>query len=344
MNTSGESIYQTIYEYQEVLRYQNPKAVIIEPYTIYAGLTPQNLKPWNFSFFYSMPIGFRKLKYSHDFFTDGDLLKFYLPYTSSHSDWKNPNLFFSRVDSELESISDLRDFFKPVELPHKGYENYLKSLTPWELEIESPGQNDPCPIPDFEDRLSVTEDILQKSNKHLGELFFIETPQYINKFENCRAQAVNLINRYEVPYTILFKEQDLPLLWFGDHQHMTQFGAIIASVETAEFLSDELNIEMNAEALNYYQSYFFIDYTIVQEGEKISINLVPYDKETFTDLIFKWEVFLNDKSILRIKAKGKNEITYTIPEPIGNYFIHIVIVNPTGNYPLRGGFDFVLEE
>ena len=100
---------------------------------------------------------------------------------------------------------------------------------------------------------------------------------------------------------------------------------------------------MNPEALKYYRSYFFNEYTFVHNGDKATITLDPMNEETFKELIYKWEVFLNDESILRHKAKGKNELTFNLPETIGEYFIHIVIVNPDGHYPLRGGFGFELK-
>jgi hypothetical protein len=343
VNTSGESIYQTIYEYQEVLLYQNPKVVIIETYPIYAGLTENELKPWNFSFFYSMPISLRKLIYSHNFFSDGDLLKFYLPYTSDHSDWKNPDIPISRAYTELKTIKDNQGSKKQVELPHRGYENYLRSLLPGQIQIKAPDETASCPIPDFEERLSVTEDILKINQKHSEDLLFIETPQYINEYENCRGQVIDLIESYEVSYEALFNDQARSPLWFGDDEHMTLFGAIISSVETAELLSRKLNIQMHPEPLNYYRSFFFQDYNLVHEGDNLSINLIPVNNETLLDLVFQWEIFLDGESIYKIKENGRNKLKYTLPEPTGDYFIHIMITNPARDYSLRGGFDLILE-
>jgi len=343
VNTSGESIYQTIYEYQEVLLHQNPKVVIIESSPIYSGLDQKNLKLWNFSFFYSMPTSLRKLIYSHKFFSDGDLLNFYLPYTSDHSDWKNPDILISRVKTEFKTIKNNWGSEQNVELPHQGYENYLKSLLPGQIQLKTPDEIGSCPISDFEARLSVTEDILQINQKHSEDLIFIEAPQYINDYENCRDQAVDLIESYAVSYETLFNDQGRSPLWFGDYQHMTQFGAIIASVETAELLAHTLNIEMSPEMLNYYQSYFFSDYTLVQEEDFVSINLIPENNESLLDLDFKWEVFLDGESVYKIEEKGKNELKFTFPEPTGDYFIHIMINNPDRDYYLRGGFDLILE-
>jgi hypothetical protein len=335
VNTSGESIYQTIYEYQEVLLHQNPKVVIIESSPIYSGLDQKNLKLWNFSFFYSMPTSLRKLIYSHNFFSDGDLLKFYLPYTSNHSDWKNPDILISRVKTEFETIKNNWGSDQSVELPHKGYENYLKSLLPGQIQSKKPSEIGSCPTSDFEDRLSVTEDILQISQKHSEGLMFIEAPQYINEYENCRDQAIDLIESYDVSYETLFNDHGRSPLWFGDYQHMTQFGAIIASVETAELLAQNFNFDISPENLDYYRSYFFSDYTFTQEGNSINIILIPENNEALKNLDFKWEVFLDGKSIYKIEETGKNELKATLPEPVGTYFFHIMINNPDSDYYLR---------
>lgn len=343
VNTSGESIYQTIYEYREVLRYQDPRMVVLETNPIYVGLPREDLKPWNFSFFYSMPFSPRKLVYSHQFFSDGDLLKFYLPFTSNHADWKKPDELIFRAKDEAQNIKEKLDADWHVDLPHQGYENYLRSLPPQQEPPQlSEGIGD-CSISDLEARLSVTEEILQIAQKEAQNITFIEAPQYLNLYENCRDQVVDLTEKYDVSYQTLLDGTYRSPLWFGDDEHMTQFGAIIASVETAQLLADQLNIDLNRDALAYYQSYFFLDYTLVPEGDSITLTLIPENYEAISDVDFIWKVSLNDQSILKIEEKGKNELNFTLPEPTGKYYINIVIHNPASSYYLRGGFDLVLE-
>ena len=42
VNTSGESIHQTLFEYREVLRLQQPRMVAMETFPFYDGLPSQN--------------------------------------------------------------------------------------------------------------------------------------------------------------------------------------------------------------------------------------------------------------------------------------------------------------
>jgi len=58
---------------------------------------------------------------------------------------------------------------------------------------------------------------------------------------------------------------------------------------------------------------------------------------------FSSEVFLDGESVYIIEEKGENTLEYSLPEPTGEYFIHIMITNPARDYSLRGGFDLVLE-
>jgi len=343
VNTSGESIYQTIYEYQEVLRYQNPKMAVLETFTIYDGLDQDGLKSWNFSFFYSMPLSLRKIIYGHRFFSEADLLKFYLPFTSNHANWKNPSLVISRIFTELKAIKNRLSSGNRVDLPHRGYENYLKSLLPNEIKLKTTESISACQISDFEERLSVLKEILEIDKIHSGQMILIEAPQFINEYENCSNEVIDLAGSYQTSYESLLKEQGRSTLWFGDKQHMTQFGAIIASVEIAELLADKLDITVNQEKLDYYRSYFFRDYTLVQDGGDFTIRLIPYENEVITDLVFIWEIFLDGESIYKFEEKGKNELVYSLPKQSGDAYVLIKINNPASNYLLRGRIDIVLE-
>lgn len=317
--------------------------IVLETFPIYDGITSDDLKTWNFSFFYSMPFSFRKLVYAHQFFSDIDLLKLYLPYTSNHADWKNPDEIVSRIKDVLPSIKKKLDAGWHVDLPFQGYENYLTSLPPQLEPSQASAELVECAIPDFDERLSITKNILQISQNNQQDLILIEAPQHQNQYENCKNKVVGLVEGYNFSYQTLLENHNRSPLWFGKDQHMTQFGAIIASVETAQLLADKLNIDINREALVYYQSYFFRDYTLVHEDDSVTLTLIPENIEAITDVDFIWTVTLDGQEVFKIEEKGKNELSFTLPEPNGRYYIHIVIHNPVSDYYLRGGFSLVLE-
>ena len=254
VSTSGESIYQTVLEYREVLRHQNPKMVVIESYPILDGLAQDELKPWNYSFFFAVPSLFRQLQYAQQFFSAENLLYFYLPYTIFHADWKKPESVLTDIkDAWAALISGKTE----VELPHQGYFNYMESLPqlkPGASEKQPPAQ---CPITDLDKRLEVIRQIIQLDQTNQPKLMFVEAPQLLNDFEACRQEAIQRIRADGGDYQVLLQDEGRPRLWFGDHEHMTQFGAIIASVELAELLSQKLDLPVNEKALAYYRDLFF---------------------------------------------------------------------------------------
>jgi hypothetical protein len=342
VNTSGESIYQTAYEFREVTRYQDDATIVLETFPIYSGLLQDELKPWNFSFFYSMPFSLRKLLYGFQFFSSDDLLKFILPFTSNHADWKNPNAALVRVKEGLGAIKEKMQADGHIDLPYKGYENYLRSLPP-QTSVPFAPIPAACSIADLEARLAAAEEIMQISRERGQKLTLIEAPQYLNQYENCSGQVIDLSVQYDIPYHTLLKEHYQSPLWFADDQHMTQFGAIIASVETARILADQLDIAWNKEMLAYYRSYFFLDYTLVQEEDSVTLTLIPEDLEAIQDVDFTWTVSLEGEAFSKTEEKGMNSVSFSLPQPTGSYFIHVVIHNPISDYYLRGGFNLVLE-
>ena len=342
VNTSGESIFQTVYEFREVIRHQDEATIVLETFPIYGGLLQEDLKPWNFSFFYSMPFRLRKLVYGFQFFSSDDLLKFILPFTSNHADWKNPKAVLTRIKEGLGALKTKLEAKGHIDLPHKGYENYLKSLPPQTGESAPPIPVD-CSISDLAARLAAAEEIIQMSRERGQRLALIEAPQYINLHESCSEQVIDLSAQYDIPYYALLTEQFHSPLWFADDQHMTQFGAIIASVETARILADQLDIAWNKDMLAYYRSYFFLDYTLVQEGDTVTLTLIPEELEAIQDVDFTWTISLEGEAFSKTEEKGMNSISFTLVQPTGNYFIHVIIHNPVSDYYLRGGFNLVLE-
>jgi len=165
----------------------------------------------------------------------------------------------------------------------------------------------------------------------------IEAPTVSNYCECCKNPTYELLDSYGVSHFELFENIDPASLWFRDRGHVTQFGAVIASIETAQFLSEKLDIVMNQEALKYYKSYQFKEYTLKKDDKSVSINLVPFDEEASKNLDYQWAV-LRDGEIIHEEIQGGNQFNFTLPDPKGNYLIRVKINNPDGDYELLGEF------
>lgn len=340
VNTSGESIYQTALEYREVLRHQQPRMVIIETYPIFDGLTQEDLKPWNYSFFFAVPSIFRQMLYAHQFFSIENLIYFYLPYTLYHADWKKPGGIAQRM---VETVTALISGKGQLELAHKGYFNYMESLPPLKAGVDEDDPPAVCAVADLKQRLETTKEIMNLDSENAPALMFVEAPQLVNEFEACRREVIEAIRNWGGDYQVLLQDQERPRLWFGDHEHMTQFGAVIASVELARLLAEKLDLKVDTRALAYYQTYFFNDYKINRDGREVEVNLIPYDGEAISDLYFTWTLHRDGEEIEKIEGLRQNELTVTLPASDGKYYFHVEIYNPAGAYLLRGNLNIPVE-
>ena len=330
--TPSEAIYQTKYEYLEVLRHQDPAAVVIETTVIYGGVNQPGQKPLQFSFMDSMPLSLRKVQYLLDLYSFGDLIKYMFPFLAQHSDWKTPYVPTNKVIN----LPDKN--IQPVELKSQGYYQLTDVLPPeWEQdnEFKVPAT---CPASDFSGRLNAAKDVLKADASDPSKLLFIEAPAFKNRYKICQSSTFELIEEHGVPHYELLDDVDLPNLWFHDRTHMLQFGAVVASIDTARLLAEELDFEMNAEALEYFMSYRFRDYVQTLDGNAVHIKLIPFDQEASENLTYQWEVYSDGEKIPEEKGQISSEYTFTIPNPQQDYLIMVRINNPAGDYELVGEF------
>ena len=247
--TPSEAIYQTKYEYLEVLQYQDPAAVVIETTVIYGGVNQPDQKPTQFSFIDSMPNSIRKVQYLLDLYSFGDLIRYMFPFLRQHTNWKSPFLMINKIND----LPDKND--QPVEIKDQGYYQLTDVLPPeWEQDNEFT-EPEICPAWDLKDRLEAAGDVIGVDESDTSKLLFIEAPAFKNRYKLCQKPAFELFENHGVPHYELLSDADLPNLWFHDRTHMSQFGAVIATIDTARILSEELDIEMNTKALEYLMSY-----------------------------------------------------------------------------------------
>jgi len=286
-----------------------------------------------------MPAGVKKLAYAHQFFSGDDLLHFYLPYTLRHAAWKKP---YEALNNTLNELRDLKGRLvdgRAYEFPDKGYVNYLKSLLPGKLEGLAEGSGDACTVDDLDDRLKVVEDILQIDREQPEALLFIESAQYLNPYEPCRERVMQAMEANEGDYVQLFPGQPRPLLWFGDEEHLTQFGATAASIETALILAGRMDTPVNEQQLDFYRQFVFESYDLDIRQDSLQIALLPAESALAEELVFNWTVTWNGEEVFTNSETGQTAIAVPLAGDAVEYFIRVVIHDQDGRYYLRGGFD-----
>lgn len=119
---------------------------------------------------------------------------------------------------------------------------------------------------------------------------------------------------------------------------MTLFGAIIASVETAELLAEKFDLEADEDALAYYQGLFFEDYSLKREKDQFSIELIPTDENGLSNLEFVWELEMDGETVAEIEDVGLNAAVFTLPKTDADYDLRVFINPLSDGFSLRGGF------
>ena len=225
------------------------------------------------------------------------------------------------------------------EFPDKGYVNYLKSLLPRQIEPRPTGISDACAVDDLDDRLGVVAEILKTDREHPESLLFIESAQFVNPYAACRDAVKKTIENGGQEYIQLFPNQPRPLLWFGDEEHLTQFGATAASIETALILAERMDTSADQQQLDFYRQFVFDAYDLDIGEEYIRLELLSADRALVEDLIFNWTVAGNGEEALSVQEAGKTEVEFSLLGDVSEYFIRVVIHDQDGRYYLRGGFD-----
>jgi len=332
VGTPSESIYQTKYEYMEILRYQNPEVVVIEANVIYSGVNRPAKGPWLFSFFDPMPFSLRKVQYLIKLFSPGDLIRYLFPFTTKHTDWKTPYVPIN------EAVKKFGEANTMIEIENQGYYPLYNPLLPGKVRKASKcGEQCDCPVSDFNDRLKATDDVLRIDESDLSTLLIIEAPRNPNLCNCCKNQTFALLDSYGIAHFDILENIAASSLWFHKSNHVTQFGAVIASIETAQLLSEKLDIAMNQDALEYFKSFQFRDYTFTKDDKTVSITLIPLNEEVSKNLNYHW-VVLRDGEIFHEEIQGGNQFDFILPDPKGNYLIRVKINNPGGDYELVGEF------
>lgn len=330
--TPSEAIYQTKYEYLEVLRYQDPAIVVMESTVIYGGVNQPGEKPLQFSFLDSMPFSLRKVKYLLDLYSFDDLTKYVFPFLAQHTDWKTLNIPIGKIlnyFNQNEQIPELKD---------QGYYQLTDILSSEWIQNNEFQQPKTCPAADLDDRLEAAREVIEFDASDPSKLLFIEAPAYRNRYGLCQSPTFEVLEQNSVPHYELFNADDLPNLWFHDGTHMSQFGALVASIDTAHILADELDIKMNSEALEYFQSFRFRDYVFSRDGKSVFIELIPFDQAASKILTYQWEVYSDGERINKEEFQNSSEFMFRLPDEQQDYLIMVKINNPAGDYELVGEF------
>ena len=145
---------------------------------------------------------------------------------------------------------------------------------------------------------------------------------------------------------ISFDGIDFNELHFCDTNHLNSFGSLFVSIDIAEKLSTSLNLPINHEKLEDYQSFLFSNYSLTRNGNQYFFILTP--DENSSSLQYKFRVFeyeLNQDLIIT-DWQESSEFNFEL-KPIDRqklYNIEVQVRKPNDNYQITGRYLINLDE
>lgn len=119
---------------------------------------------------------------------------------------------------------------------------------------------------------------------------------------------------------------DFKRIHFNDTRHLNIFGGMLASVHTAQLLSERLGIPIDEVALAQYRAILVRDLAIELEGDTITYRLVMVEAGS-PDAEFRWHVTDEMGNVLAdVDYAARPEVTFTLPAE-GKYIIDVTIRN-----------------
>jgi hypothetical protein len=330
LGVSSESIVVSYYELKELLRTQHPKVVVLETFTL--DINDANKEPLYFQFMDAGWMNANKLAVAAHYLS-WDTAYSIFPALRSRMDWSDPEKYINEFTRQVELIT------QPQVDEELGYSTRSRVIDP----------------ATYADLMGVLQPIYQKPSDEVGI--------YLNKFyELCEENDIQLVlstspiisltvipEKVLAPYDIgpFAEEHNIPRityersqfneLHFYDGTHLDKFGSLIVSVEIARELSAIMNVPIDQDALAYYEAFFFSGYSLKQEGDRYSVELIPVNVSA--PLEYQWKVVrVNDgKAVGSSDWSTDSHFEIELSED-GQYFLSVEVLQPSGDYSLGGTF------
>jgi len=322
----AENIIATYYELKEVLKSQQPRAVVLETLALDNKQQSMVEKGYIYEFLDAGPLTENKIFLIADLLFQDNLAGLF-PLTRERFDWEQPYFYFRSLkyllDEKEQSEPDIMRgvMIIPDIYPTSKYEEYLSNAIPVSQEIN------PANLDYMHRFLSVCN-----QNKVLP--IFVTVPT-LELYPRNYKEYANIIARDYNMEILSFNQQNFQQLHFYNITHVNSFGSLIVSTEMAAKLSHALNIPFDRQKLDYYHSYYFKNFDVSQTDHEAAFTLFPVDRDA--PLLYAWRVVFEEKIIQERDFQPVNSISFPISQS-GEYEIRVQVWNPDGDFVLKGEF------
>lgn len=321
LGTSEQLIDQTYYELQQLLKYQQPDLIIVEANAIVPNIKEELVTTFGSEQVFSTYIR--------------TIVKTKLPIIDNHSAWKMPEKLFKNMNHLFHYLSA----GKATGVDEAGY-HPLQHVALDQIEL---GEVDKKPV-SISNISSINQYYLEEFRSLCDEngikFIVFKTPQLLASEYDLQFNE-NSANPFQY-YDLNLQSQDLNWLHFQDTGHLSTFGSLIASVNTAKIISEEMNLPIDQTAMNYFQSYYFDSFDLSSSGDKVRLTLYPVDLGRSSALKYKWQVLKNEEIVLDMDYQVNNYVDFVKGLPGDQYSIRVWINDPAGDYVLEGIFSYII--
>lgn len=323
LGTSEQLIDQTYYELQQLIKYQQPNLIIVEANAIVPSVKEEPVTN----------IGSEEIYLTY-FRT---IIKTKLPIIDNHSAWKMPEKLFKNMNDLFHYLSA----GKATGVDEAGY-HPLQHVALDQTEL---GEIVKKPV--RIKNISIINEYYLDEFRSLCDdngikFIVVKTPLLLASEYNLQFNE-NSDHPFQY-YDLNRQSQDLNWLHFQDTGHLSTFGSLIASVNTAKIISEEMRIPIDQEVMDYFQAYYFDSFDIRSSSDKIRLTLFPADPDRSSTLNYKWQVLMNEAIMLDLDYQENSYVDFVKGLPGDQYSIKVWINNSAGDFVLEGIFQYSIEK
>jgi hypothetical protein len=330
LGVNAENVIISYYELREALKYQHPKVVVLETYAL--DLDDSVKKGYIYEFLDSGPWSLNKMAIAARYLTPETAYAVF-PALRTRIDWNKISTIFNQLDDQLSS-------------KHQVITDPMNGATPKDNVIKE------------DDYLASKEKVISSNKQPQADIdiylrkMYLLCKDYGIKLVLVKVPIVSITSSqvdYYAPYnisgfvndyqvdTLIFDKNQFNHIDFADSSHPSSFGSIKISIQLARELAQIMNLPVDQDALNYFDTFVFTDYKLTEDNGQYKLELFPSDPTV--PLKYHWSIKdINTKEIIYDDDwSNRRTFIFSLPND-GSFHVNIKVMNPEGDYQISAYF------
>jgi hypothetical protein len=327
LGISAEELKTTYYGLKEMYQTQSPKYVVLETYVIELNMT--DIKGYYFGFTDSIKFDQNVLKVVLDSYSLNDVYQYY-PFVRTHAKiWKSPEVTFDLLNNYFlpNENYDLIRFYQT-----NGFEKNDSQIRI--SEIENLPQDFPIRITEMDSQTTYYfEKIIDLCHQNGSKLILLTMPGMKNIIlkEGVDLDYAAIAEKYQLDY-IELPNDFYSTLHYSDYTHLTEFGALKATLDIVQELSKILNLQYSDQLFNQYSQMVVANYNFIKIDEEVYLLELLSDHNNFSSNTVT-SLFKLDGRLAGSWSKNNNQF-YFFDIGTGEYRTRIEIYNPNIDFKI----------